>query len=324
MNTQTQAKNRRNAIIIIIAFLALALFLGLRLGSRAKNSTFSGASTSTTAPNRDYIAIISVNGTIENVSSSFSTSAYYNHSATLDYIWELVKDDHNTGIFLYLDTPGGTVFETDELYLALMEYKAYTGRPIMAYMSHEACSGGYYAAMAADEIWANRNGITGSIGVVISVSDYSELYDKIGIKTDYIVSGVNKAMGAASKALTEEQRAIYQSIVDESYDQFVGIVCDGRGMSREAVLPLADGRIYTALQAKAVGLIDEIGTYEEAATAFSAQLGDCELYYQNLVEYSFLDNLLYNMNQLTPKTEAEMVQEMLANATDGTPFYLAQ
>ena len=131
-----------------------------------------------------------------------------------------------------------------------MEYKEETGRPIWAYFGSQACSGGYYVAMAADKIYANRNGWTGSIGVIISLLNCEGLYEKLGIEEINVTSGANKSMGSAGEELTEEQREILQSLVDESYDQFVGIVSKGRKMKEDKVRELADGRLYSALQAK--------------------------------------------------------------------------
>ena len=111
-----------------------------------------------------------------------------------------------------------------------MEYKEVTGRPIWAYFASQACSGGYYIGMAADKVYANRNCWTGSIGVIVSLMNCRDLYDKLGIKEIDITSGANKAMGSSGLDLTQEQYDILQSLVDEAYDQFVGIVSTGRGM----------------------------------------------------------------------------------------------
>lgn len=317
MNTSYQKSNSgRNALIAVAVFLAIVCVFGYRLGANLR-----GNNTNVSAPVGDYYAVVSVSGTIQNASSTLTTSVSYNHTATVNYINTLANDSANRGIFLDLDTPGGTVYETDELYLALVDYAQRTRRPIWAYMNHQACSGGYYAAMAADKIYANRNTTTGSIGVIISVSDYSGLYDTLGIKTQYIVSGGNKAMGAADTPLSDEQRAIYQSIVDEAFAQFTGIVCAGRGMSEEELLPLADGRIYTAAQALEAGLIDEIASRDEALAAFAEETG-AQGYYRSFTDYSWLDTLFAKVQNAAPKSDAEIIAALLESAQDGTAFYL--
>ncbi len=322
-NFETTQK-KKSSVNYLFVFLLLGGFfiavylLGGRIGGGISGG---GQNPSIRTPAGQYFAVVGVYGTIQNASSSFSTSAYYNHGGTLNYIKTLAEDSNNCGIFLDLDTPGGSVYESDELYLALMAYKEATGRPIFAYMNHQACSGGYYVAMAADEIWGNRNGITGSIGVIISISNYTGLYEQLGIGTEYIISGENKTMGAADLPLTEEQRAIYQSVVDEAYDQFTGIICAGRGLTKEVLLPLADGRIYTTTQALELNLIDGVSNREDALALFESQTG-AEPFYVNLTQYSYLDRLFAKIQDITPKSEAEIIAAMLENAHGGTPFYL--
>ena len=190
----------------------------------------------------------------------------------------MIADDENKGMILYVDTPGGSVFASDELYFKIKEYQEKTERPVYASMQSMAASGGYYISAPCDKIIANRNCWTGSIGVTLgTMYDISELLDNLGIKTNTITSGANKAMGSNVEPMTSEQRAIFQSMVDEAYEQFVGIVAEGRDMKISKVKKLADGRIYTAKQALDNGLIDQIGTFEEAAADMKKTyaLGDC-------------------------------------------------
>lgn len=143
-----------------------------------------------------------------------------------------------------------------------------------------AASGGYYISASCDKIIANRNCWTGSIGVTMgTLYDVTGLLDKAGIKTQTITSGKNKAMGSSTEKLTSEQREILQSLIDEAYDQFVGIVAEGRGMKLSEVIKLADGRIYTAKQAKNLGLVDEIGTFDDAVKDMQKEyeLNDCQV-----------------------------------------------
>ncbi|MBQ7702945.1 MAG: signal peptide peptidase SppA [Firmicutes bacterium] len=212
----------------------------------------------------EYIAVLHIEDQI-----SQSSSFWYDHYYLLDTIDDLITDDDNKGIIFYMDTPGGSVYATDEMYLAVKEYQEKTKRPVYTYMASMAASGGYYIAAPSDKIYINRNGITGSIGVTMgNYIDVSELLAKYGVKVNTITSGRNKAMGSELIPMTDEQKAILQSIVDEAYEQFTGIVADGRGMDIDVVKELADGRVYTALQAKANGLVDEVGTYEDMCDAF--------------------------------------------------------
>ena len=178
---------------------------------------------------------------------------------------------------LTVDSPGGGVYESDEVYLALCDYTEHTGRPVYAYMATLAASGGYYISCAAETIYANRNTLTGSIGVIASQSvDMTELLKKLGVKVETITAGKNKNMLNINSPLTDEQRAVMQSIADEAYEQFTAIVAKSRDMKIGEVKKLADGRIYTASQAKKNGLVDEIGTWEDALASLRQELDDDE------------------------------------------------
>ena len=245
-------RNKRGLVIFIAMLVITALAAGLAKGGR------SGLLVG------DYVAVVNVVGTIE------ESGTTYDQQWFLDTIDELTADPANQGILLYIDSPGGTVYESDEAYLKLMDYKAITGRPVYAAIAHYGASGAYYIAAAADEIYANRNSLTGSIGA-------------------------NKNMLAIDEPVTDEQRAIMQSILDESYDQFVGIVAESRHMTVDAVRTLADGRIYTAQQAADNGLIDGVRTYEETLAKLMADASvpyGSAYYYSYEKETHWLDELL--------------------------------
>lgn len=232
----------------------------------------------------DVIDTIYVQGTIAEGEMD------YNHAWTINHINKLMYDEQNKGIFLYVNSPGGGIYESDELYLKLKEYKEVTQRPVYAYMAQTAASGGLYVCMAADKIYANRMTMTGSIGVIMSMTDTTGLQELLGIKTENIVSGKNKAMG---NPLTDEQRQILQTMIDESYNIFVDVVAENRNLTQEKVKELADGRIYSALQAKDLKLIDEVGTVEEAMQAMMSdnQLEYCGWYSEEPPVVGLLDML---------------------------------
>lgn len=278
-------------------------------------------------PANNFIAVVRVEGVImeSETTSLFETATYY-HQNTLDYINALISNDANKGIMLYVNSPGGTVTASDELYLKLLEYKEITNRPVYTYMASEACSGGYYISMASDYIMANRNTWTGSIGVIISLTNYKELYDKLGIKEINITSGANKAMGSSGEDMTEEQKAILQSLVDESYDQFVEIVADGRNMEVSEVKEAADGRIFSAKQAKDQNLIDEVVlTYEDAEGYVNDQVGPV-VFHEPSNEAT--DSLSYLFGKLADgmksRSDAEVLAEFVEKQGSGVPMYYAK
>ena len=272
-------------------------------------------------PEDEYIAVVRVEGTIQEQSDSDSLggSGGYQHSTTLEYIDDLMDDSNNQGILLYVDSPGGTVYESEELYLKLKEYKETTGRPIWDYMAHYAASGGYMVSMAADKIYANPNTTTGSIGVIMSGYDMSGLYEKLGIRYISITSGENKD----SSKMTDSQIDIYQEQVNEYYNKFVDIVAEGRKMTVDDVKLLADGRTYTANQAKENGLIDEISLYDDMVDVMCEELGTYE-FYEMETQTGILSSLLSKVEKLVPKSEAQILKETAASMESGVPMYYAE
>ena len=197
---------------------------------------------------------------------------YYDHIGTLNAIDDLVCDDKNAGLLMVFNTPGGGLYEADELHHTVSVYKELTGRPVYAYMKQECCSGGVYAAMAADAIYASKMTITGSVGVYVETYSEAGLLEKLGIEREYIATGENKVSGYP--ALTESQRAIEQAMVDEGFEFFKDVIRSGRGLTDEQMAPFLDGRILTALQAKEFGLIDEVLYYDEAIEKIVGELGE--------------------------------------------------
>ena len=272
-------------------------------------------------PVDDYIAVVKVVGTIQEqtVTGVFDAAVGYQHITTLEYIDRLMSDSNNQGILLYVDSPGGTVYESEELYLKLKEYKEITGRQVWGYMAHYAASGGYLISMAADKIYANPNTTTGSIGVIMSGFDMTGLYEKLGIRYVSITSGANKD----SSKMTDEQIAIYQEQVDEYYTKFVDIVSEGRSMAAEDVKTLADGRVYTANQALNNGLIDEISLYEDMTSAMSSELGAYE-FYELKNPTNMLSSFFSKVEDIIPKSEAQILKETAADMESGVPMYYAE
>ena len=208
-------------------------------------------------PKGEYIAKIFITGVIQEENKTYSQKWLLNTISALE------KDDNNKGIILFIDSPGGSVYESDEAYLALLQYQK-SNKPVWAYMGSLAASGGYYISCGAQYICANRNTLTGSIGVIAGESvDLTELMANLGIKSKTFTAGRNKNMLNYNSSLTEEHEQIMQSIADECYEQFTDIVAESRGLSKEEVYKLADGRIYTASQAKEASLINSIGTLDE-------------------------------------------------------------
>ena len=299
--------------------------------SEMLSSIWGSSEENVTLPEEDFVGVLNIVGTIQanssgNISLSGSDDDQYNHNLYMKYVDELEKSKNNKAILLYVNSPGGTVYESDELYLKLMEYKEKTKRPVYAYFGSQACSGAYYISMAADKIYTNRNTWTGSIGVIVSLTNYKKLYDKLGIKEIDITSGKNKSMGSGGLDLTDEQYDILQSLVDEAYDQFAGIVSEGRGIDIATVKKIADGRIYSAKQAKEKKLVDEIGTEDELKALIQKEnmLSDDVVYDTAKSSGSnFLSNLMGSVQKIMPKSDSELAVDIIENKGKGVLMYYA-
>lgn len=177
------------------------------------------------------------------------------------------------GIVVHVNSPGGGVAISQEIYDAILRVRDEDKKPVVVSMASVAASGGYYIACAADRIVANPGTVTGSIGVIFQYHTAKGLLDKFGIKTETVKSGELKDVGSYSKNATEKERLMLRSVVMDTYEQFVGVVAEGRGKEREEIYPLADGSIYTGLQAQNLGLVDELGGLKEAVQ-LAADLAD--------------------------------------------------
>ena len=258
-------------------------------------------------PKGEYIAKIFITGVIQEENKTYSQKWLLNTISALE------KDDNNKGIILFIDSPGGSVYESDEAYLALLQYQK-SNKPVWAYMGSLAASGGYYISCGAQYICANRNTLTGSIGVIAGESvDLTELMANLGIKSKTFTAGRNKNMLNYNSPLTEEHEQIMQSIADECYEQFTSIVALNRKIPIRDVKELADGRIYTAKQALNLKLIDKICNFDEAVTEMKSKLNMENInvidyqYSPKLSWYDFLSNAFANIAPLAQTTESKVL-----------------
>jgi protease-4 len=181
---------------------------------------------------------------------------------TVDEIKGYVKDKSIKAIVLRVDSPGGGVVPSQEIYAAVRN--AAVQKKIIVSMGSAAVSGGYYISAPASRIIANPGTITGSIGVIMEVPNIKGLMDKIGIKTEVIKSGKYKDIASVFRDIGKEERAILQGAMDDVHGQFIKAVSDGRKIPIEDVRKIADGRIFSGNQALKAGLVDELGDLEHA------------------------------------------------------------
>ena len=183
----------------------------------------------------------------------------YSRASVINQIKEAKSNSNVKAILLSVNTPGGGVYETAELYNELKN----SGKDVYVSMKKQATSGGYYVSMAAKKIFANTETTTGSLGVIMSFVSAQKYLNDHGIKQETIRSGEQKAIGGLLEDLPESTRKIYQEQNKEAYDRFVKAIAQGRSMSEDEVRKLADGRTYTGTQAVENKLIDKIGTEED-------------------------------------------------------------
>jgi protease-4 len=216
------------------------------------------------------VAVIDINGEI--VSGSSGTiglgSSYAVSGDIIPLVRQAAADSEVKAILLRIDSPGGSVVASDEIYHALKG----CSKPIVVSMGELDASGGFYISMAAQYLVANPNTLTGSIGVISEFPEASQLMKNLGVTVAVIKSGAVKDMGSMYRPMTDDEKAIWQQVIDETYASFVKIVADGRHLSLDQVYALADGRVFTGRQALALGLVDALG-YEEDALAKAAALG---------------------------------------------------
>ena len=219
----------------------------------------------------DAVAIVRVEGAI----ASGERSAGYASGAFSEEIIKHLEwaeaDASVKAIVLRINSPGGGVVASNEIYERLLEID----KLIVASMGEMAASGGYYVACAADKIVANPATMTGSIGVISQIVELDELMKKLGVEVIVVKSGAYKDTGGFHRDMTDEERALFRAMIDEVYQSFVQIVVQGRGLPEEKVRELADGRVYTGLQAQQLGLVDELGNLPRAIE-LAAEMGGIE------------------------------------------------
>ena len=241
-------------VIILIAFVGFVFFSVVALIGLGDQSTlsFSGFG--------ERVAIIDVIGPI------------YSSKSVVRQIKKYIDDGSVPAIVLRVNSPGGGVAASQEIYSQLEKARD-EGKVVVVSMGSVAASGGLYIAMAADTIVANPGTLTGSIGVIFEYPTVEKLANKLGIRHEVIKSGELKNVGSMWHTATEEELAHLQSVVDDTYNQFLEVVAHGREMEIEDVRPLADGRVYTGRQALELDLVDELGDFEDALNIAAEMVG---------------------------------------------------
>lgn len=272
------------------------------------------------------IAHLTVSGVIQDVGEpSVWETVEYNHQAFMRQLDAILADDTVQAVLLSVDSPGGGVIESAEIHEKLVQIKEEKQIPIYVSMGSMAASGGYYISAPADKIFAQRETITGSIGVIMQSLNYSKLAEKVGIEFETIKSGEHKDMFGGNRPSTAEEKAMLQEMIDESYEVFVDIIEQGRGMSEANVKKVADGRILGGSQALKAGLVDEIGNENAALHALRTEHGleDAELFEYATQSDSWASLLGVKIGSMfSPSAEAQAISKIISSTSSPRMMYL--
>ena len=210
----------------------------------------------------DAISVISLNGVIgEDTTSSFGSSDEITVSDVQTLLNE-ARSDPSKALIIEINSPGGAVEPTQEIYDAIVKFKKDTGKKVYVWMRGMAASGGYYISCAADKIIAMPTTLTGSIGVIMELVNYQGLLNKIGVKETVIKSGTFKDMGSPARPMTPEEKKMFQTIIDQTYQQFFDVVEKARHIPEDKLKTIAQGQVFTGIQAKQNGLVDANGNFQ--------------------------------------------------------------
>lgn len=238
-------------IVIVLVLLLVAFFLGR--SDRYGPDVFDG----------ETIALLRIEGPIIDVRWH------------LDQVRELMKDEGIKSVVLRIDSPGGAIAPTQELYRELKRLAEI--KPVVTSMGTVAASGGYYLSCATDWIVSNPGTITGSVGVIMEFTNLEDLFQKLGVRSRTIKSGKFKDTGNPMRPMTKEEERLLETMIMDTYDQFVEAVLDGRPVEEDKVRPYLDGRVLTGRQAHALGLVDELGNINDAIGKATEMAGLTEI-----------------------------------------------
>lgn len=275
------------------------------------------------SPAKEKVLILDVSGII---SSTVNPGLFARESDILSKVYyrleKAAEDKRVKAVILRLDTPGGEATASDILYNEVLKFKQENKIPVVGLMMGVAASGGYYIASACDYVIAHPSTVTGSIGVISIFPNLEELFSKIGIKMNVIKSGEMKDSGSAFRDMTEEEKKIFQTVIDEFYQRFLDVVHQRRKgiLSLEEIKKLADGRIYTAGQALKLKLIDEVGYFD---SALKKTLSLASLKEANVIAYTYYPSRktnIYASNLENPSfLERTKIEDLLPYLKSG--FY---
>jgi protease-4 len=283
--------------IIVVAFIVFVIVFSLVKGTANKKVSVSTPQAKTGSS----ISVISLNGVIgEGTSASVYGATSGITVSDVKTLLDEAKSDPSKALIIEINSPGGAVEPTQEIYDAIVHFKKETGKKVYVWMRGEAASGGYYISCAADKIIAMPTTLTGSIGVIMELVNYEGLFEKLGLKETVIKSGKFKDMGSPVREMTKEEREMLQNIINETYQQFFNVVESARHIPENELKQIAQGQVYTGIQAKKLNLVDANGNFQFVVDTIKKDLhlsGSPQIIRHN-VQRNFLYSLLGGKTQL--------------------------
>lgn len=259
----------------------------------------------------DAVAVIRLDGSITSAPQDYISTAGITPDRVRSLLDRASGDPSVKAVVVRVNSPGGSVVASDEIYHALLSYE----KPVVISMGDTAASGGYYISCGGDYVMAHPDTLTGSIGVISQFLNVEELLDKVGIDAVVITTGPRKDIGSPFREMTEEEKEAWRGILDQVYEDFVTVVSDARDLPEEDVRDIADGSIFTGQQAKEIGLVDDVGTRQDAVEK-AAELAGIEGT-PRVIELRSQPTFLEMVYGFQGRSSMPAVQELLGWA--GTP-----
>lgn len=211
------------------------------------------------------IAVVPIEGILDSGESQSTLLIEVTGARTISQLLrKSARDPRIKALVVYIDSPGGSAAAAQEIFQAIKRFKERAGKPIIAAMGDVAASGGYYVACAADKIYALPSTLTGSIGVIWQSVSVERLLSNLGVKPETLKAGRFKDTGSFFRSMTPQERELLQQMLNDVHEQFIADVAKGRKLPIDKVRKIADGRVLTGKQAKAMGLVDELGSLDDA------------------------------------------------------------
>ncbi|MBS6921562.1 MULTISPECIES: signal peptide peptidase SppA [Anaerococcus] len=247
------------------------------------------------------------------------------YDSFMEQLDDIYKDDSVKGVIMQVNSPGGAVYNSEQIANKIKEIQTDKKIPVFTVMKTMAASGGYYISAPTDKIYASNETLTGSIGVIMSSRSFQGLFEKYGIKEQNITTGKMKDAGSIGKDMTDEQKKYFQDLINSSFDRFIKIVSQGRSMKEDEVRKLADGRVYDGAQAKNNGLVDKIGNLDDAIEDMKKdyKLNNPEVFEYEGSEYSLkkLFSKAQNLVEKNSSSDLSVLKELMEKESPLPMYY---